>query len=237
MAIVREVEYEADGLVMRGRLAHPQGTGLYPAVLIAPEAQGLDEFQAHRADVFCELGYAALAMDYYGDGTVVTDGEDVARRLEALGSDPDQIRRRARAALDVLLAVPSVDPSKVAAVGFCFGETVVMELARTGADIKAVVGFHPGLNVLRRGDSRHIRGKVLMCVGADDPIVNLEQRIAFEEEMRSCGVNWMMHIFGGVQHSFTNPSAGSRGGEGLKFDKRATESAWREMIDLFGEVF
>lgn len=116
---------------------------------------------------------------------------------EALGSDPDEIRRRARAALDVLLAVPSVDPSEVAAVGFCFGETVVMELARTGADIKAIVGFHPGLNVLRRGDSRHIRGKVLMCVGADDPIVNLEQRIAFEEEMRSCRVDSMMHVFGG----------------------------------------
>ena len=112
-----------------------------------------------------------------------------------------------------------------------------MELARSGVDLKAVVGFHPGLNILRPGDSRHIRGKVLMCVGADDPVVPLQERIAFEEEMRTAGVDWRVIVYGGVQHSFTNPNADSLGRAGLKFDSSATQRSWRSMIDLFAEVF
>ncbi|MGH8987499.1 MAG: dienelactone hydrolase family protein [Acidimicrobiales bacterium] len=237
MASVRDVEYQAGGLVMRGRLAIPDGDGPFPAVLIAHEANGLDEFQAGRALTFCELGYAALALDYHGGGRLFDDQGQMMGQLEALGADPDEIRSRARAALDVLLAEPAVDTSRVAAVGYCFGETVVMELARTGVDLKAVVGFHPGLNLLRPGDSRYIRGKVLMCVGADDPIVPLEQRVAFEEEMRSAGVDWRMTVYGGAQHSFTHPRAGVSPMPGLKFDKLATERSWRAMLDLFAELF
>jgi dienelactone hydrolase len=237
MVSVRDVEYESGGLVMRGRLAVPDGNGPFPAVLIAHEANGLDEFQASRAERFSELGYVALALDYHGGGRIFSNPGEMMGQLESIGSDPDEIRARARAALDVLLAEPAVDPSRVAAVGYCFGETVVMELARTGVDIKAIVGFHPGLNVLRPGDSAHIRGKVLMCVGADDPIVSLEQRTAFEEEMRVVGVDWRINLYGGVQHSFTHPNSGSSGLPGLKYDEVAAERSWRAMIDLFEEVF
>jgi dienelactone hydrolase len=235
VALAQDIEYQSGNLVMRGRLAIPDGYGPFPAVLIAHEANGLDELQAGRAVAFSDLGYAALALDYHGGGRVFDDPVQMMAQLETLGADPDEIRSRARAALDVLLAVPAVDASKMAAVGYCFGETVVMELARTGVDLKAVVGFHPGLNVLRPGDSRYIRGKVLMCVGADDPIVPLGQRTEFEEEMRDSGVDWRMTIYGGVQHSFTHPRAPSM--PGLKFDKIATERSWRAMIDLFAEVF
>jgi dienelactone hydrolase len=234
---VRDVEYGSEGLVMRGRLATPDGDGPFPAVLIAHEANGLDEFQAGRAAAFSELGYVALALDYHGGGRVFAGSDEMMQQLEALGSDPGEIRARARAALDTLLSEPSVDASRVAAVGYCFGETVVMELARTGADLKAVVGFHPGLNILRPGDSRNIRGKVLMCVGADDPIVTFEQRMAFEEEMRTCGVDWTMSLYGGVRHSFTHPNASSSAVPGLKFDRDATERSWRSMMELFAEVF
>ncbi|HTW06658.1 MAG TPA: dienelactone hydrolase family protein [Acidimicrobiales bacterium] len=234
---VRDVGYETGGVVMRGRLALPDGEGPFPAVLVAPEANGLDEFQAKRAETFCELGYAAFALDYYGGGRVLGDPDEVSRELEALGSDPDAIRARARAALDVLLGEPSVDSSKVAAVGYCFGETVVMELARTGADIKVVVGFHPGLNILRPGESRNIRGKVLMCVGADDPIVPLKQRVAFEEEMRAARVDWQMVLYGGVQHSFTRTRSHSDEQAGLKFDQLASERSWRAMLDLLAQTF
>ncbi|MGH3733008.1 MAG: dienelactone hydrolase family protein [Acidimicrobiales bacterium] len=232
----REVDYEASGLVMRGRLAIPEGEGPFPAVLIAPEASGLDEFQASRADSFCELGYVAFALDYYGGGRFLSDQGEMSRELEALGSDPDVIRARVRSAFEVLLAEPSVDRSRIAAVGYCFGETVVMELARTGVDIKAVVGFHPGLNILRPGESRNIRGKVLMFVGADDPIVPLEQRVAFEEEMRAAGRHWQMIVYGGVQHSFTNPR-NTTGALGLKFDQVATDRSWRAMRELLAETF
>jgi dienelactone hydrolase len=232
---VRDVEYEVGGLVMRGRLAAPEGDGPFPAVLIAPEAGGLDEFQASRADSFSQLGYVAFAFDYYGEGRVLSDPEEVMQELSALGSDPDEIRRRAQAALDVVVGEPSVDRSKVAAVGYCFGETVVMELGRAGADLKAIIGFHPGLNILRPGESRNIRGKVLMCVGADDPIVPLAQRVAFEEEMRAAVVDWQMIVYGGAQHSFTNPRPSDA--EGIKFDQLASNRSWQAMLDLLGEVF
>jgi dienelactone hydrolase len=234
---VRDIEYQSGKLVMRGRLAVPDGDGPFPAVLIAHEANGLDEFQAGRAVTFSELGYAALALDYHGGRRIFGDSDDMMSQLEALGSDPHEIRARAQAALEVLLAEPAVDASRLAAVGYCFGETVVMELARSGVDLKAVVGFHPGLNILRPGDSRHILAKVLMCVGADDPIVPPERRVAFEDEMRGTGVDWRMNLYGGVQHSFTNPSAAASGMSGLKFDELATKRSWRSMIDLFDEVF
>ncbi len=239
MPSVRDFEYQSGDLVMRGRLAVPDGDGPFPAVLIAHEANGLDEFQRQRAEHYCDLGYVALALDYHGGGKVFTQSEapEMMQQLEVLGSDPDEIRRRGQAGLDALLSQPTVDPAKVAAVGYCFGETVAMELARTGADLKAVVGFHPGLNILRPGESRHIRGKVLMCIGADDPVVSAEQRAAFEEEMRSAGVDWRMHLYGGVQHSFTHPNSGTYGLPGLKYDERAAARSWRAMTDVLEEVF
>jgi dienelactone hydrolase len=234
---VRDVEYEADGALMRGRLAVPDGGGPFPAVLVAHEANGLDDFQAGRAATLAELGYVAFALDYHGHGKVFTDREEMSARLEELGADAARIRGLARAGLDVLLAEPTADPSRVAAIGFCFGETVVLELARTGADIKAVVGFHPGLNILRPGDSRHIRGRVLMCIGADDPIIPPERRAAFEEEMRASGVDWRINLYGGVVHSFTHPRSATMGIPGLKYDQLAADRSWRAMIDLFDEVF
>lgn len=234
--MLREIGYQADGVVMRGRLGVPPGSGPFPGVLVAHEANGLDDFQASRAATLAEMGYLTFALDYHGEGTVYTDRDEMFSRLEDLGTDPERIRARAAAGLDVLLSQPQADPARVAAIGFCFGETVVMELARTGADLKAVVGFHPGLNILRPGDSRHIRGSVLMCVGADDPIVPIERRTAFEEEMRSAGVDWRMVLYGGVMHSFTHPNCESMGLPALKYDQRAAERSWRTMLDLFQEV-
>jgi dienelactone hydrolase len=235
--VSRDVEYEADGLRMRGRLALPDGDGPFPAVVIAHEANGLDEFQASRAERLAGLGYVAFALDYHGGGKVFTDSAEMSAQLQELGSDVERIRGRAQAGLNVLLAEPRVDRSRVAAIGFCFGENVVMELARTGADIKAVVGFHPGLNILRPGDSRNIRGRVLMFVGANDPITPIERRAAFEEEMKVAGVDWTLIVYGGVEHSFTHPRSATMGVPGLKYDQLAADRSWRAQIDLFAEVF
>jgi dienelactone hydrolase len=157
-------------------------------------------------------------------------------RLAALFADPDRTRALGAAALQVLLAEAPVDASRVAAIGYCFGATVALELARTGADIKAVVGFHPGLANVRPDDSANITGRVLMCVGADDPIVPLEDRTAFEREMRAAGVDWQMHVYGGVQHSFTHPAASAAGLPGIAYDEVAARRSWRAMLDLFDEV-
>jgi dienelactone hydrolase len=237
MPTIRSKEYERDGIVMRGRLALPDtDDALVPGVLVAHEANGLDDFQASRAEVLAELGYAAFALDYHGEGRVFDDPTELGAQLEDFGTDPARIRARAQAGLDVLLAEPRVDRTRVAAIGFCFGETVVMELARTGADLKAVVGFHPGLNLLRPGDSRNIRGKVLMCIGADDPIVPVQRRLAFEEDMRAAEVDWRMIVYGGVEHSFTHPRAAAAGMRGLKYDALAADRSWRAMLDLFTEA-
>jgi dienelactone hydrolase len=218
---------------MVGRLALPAGEGPVPGVLVAHGASGLDEYCRGRPEALAELGYAALAIDYHGGGRVYTDPAELTARLEAIGSDPDRLRALGRAGLDALLAQARVDPSRIAAVGYCYGAVVVMELARTGADIKAVVGFHPGLTSARPQDSGNIVGQVLMCVGADDPIVPIEQRAAFEQEMRDGGVQWQMNVYGGAKHRFTDPNAGAAGAPALEYNQPAAERSWRAMVDLF----
>ena len=236
MVEVRRVAYAANGTTMVGRLALPDGGGPAPAVLVAHEANGLDEYQADRARRLAELGYVALAMDYHGDGRVFTDREAMMTRLGALGADTGRMRGIGRAALDVLCAEPRTDPTRVAAVGYCFGAVLVLELARAGADLKAVVGFHPGDAPHDPGDSRNITGSVLLCVGADDPIFPAGARAALEEELRRAGVPWELHLYGGVVHSFTHPNADRAGLPGLAYDERAARHSWAAMLELFADV-
>jgi dienelactone hydrolase len=233
----KDIAYEVDGTMMVGRLAQPGGEGRRPGVLIAHEGNGLDELQKRRAERFAELGYVAFALDYYGGGTPLGDRAEINGRVGALISDPDRTRRIATAGLDVLLAQPATDPSMVAAVGYCFGGTLVLELGRTGADLKAIVGFHPGLATSRPQDSANIAGRVLVCVGADDPLIPAQERLAFEADMTAAGVDWRMNLYGGAQHSFTNPRAELAALSGLAYHQPSDERSWRAMLDLFDEVF
>ena len=161
----------------------------------------------------------------------------MAARCQALWFEPERIRALAGAGLDVLLAEPRTDASRVAAVGYCFGGALVLELARGGADVKAVVGFHPRLATRRPHDAANIRGKVLVCVGTEDPLVSVEERLAFEDEMRAGGVDWRMNLYGGAKHSFTRPGAELEGRPGVEYDETSDERSWRAMLDLFDEVF
>ena len=136
-------------------------------------------------------------------------------RLGVLWEQSDRTRALAGAGLEVLLAEPRTDTSKVAAIGYCFGGALALELARGGADLKAVVGFHPRLSTVRPHDASNITGKVLACVGSEDPLIGVEERPAFEEEMRAGGVDWRMHLYG-AQHSFTHPWAGPRESPGAQ---------------------
>jgi dienelactone hydrolase len=234
-----EIEYEADGIVMVGHLAVPDGRagGARPAVLVAHEAPGLDDVHRERADRLAELGYVAFALDAHGGGQFRLGDARVQERVAAIGNDPGRAQAITGAALDVLRAHPQVDASRVAAIGYCFGGALVLELARGGADLRAVVGFHPGLRTSRPEDARNITGVVLVCIGSEDPYIDLEQRAAFEAEMRAAGVDWRMHVYGGVQHSFTHPHADRAGIPGLAYDAPAADRAWRSMLDLFDEVF
>jgi dienelactone hydrolase len=232
-----DIVYDVDGRQMVGYLAVDEyRPGPRPAVLLSHEGPGLEEHVKGRAVRLAGLGYVAFALDYHGGGRMLPL-DQAMERLGLLSADADLTRRLGRAGLDILLAQDGVDPGRVAAIGYCFGGAMSLELARSGADLKAVVGFHSGFTPPNPADSRNIRASVLMCSGADDPLVTKEQRQAFQDEMVEAGVaDWRMEVYGGTQHCFTNPKVDELGMSGLAFNPVADRRSWRSMLDLFEET-
>jgi dienelactone hydrolase len=233
----QDIEYHADGARLIGRLfVDDARSGKRPGVLVAPEGLGLSEHTFDIARRLAEAGYVAFAMDYYGDGGSLPM-DDIMPKIGAFMAQPETIRARATEALKVLAGQPQTDPAKLAAIGFCFGGTTALELARGGAALGAVVGFHSGLGTARSQDAANIKAKVLVCIGADDPIVPAEQRAAFEKEMTEGGVDWRMNLYGGAGHSFTNPAVNALNRSGFAYHEPTARRSWRAMIDLFDEAF
>lgn len=234
------LEYQADGLNMKGHLALPASQdGRRPGVLVFPEAFGLSAHAKQRAErLAAELGYVALAGDLHGEQYQTKGMEEALGLIGQLREAPARLRARAQGALHALLARPEVDPARIGAMGYCFGGTMALELARSGAKLAGAVGFHSGLATKNPHDAKAITGKVLVCIGADDPMIDAAQRAAFEAEMKQSGVNWQMSIYGGVVHSFTNPEADHLNKpEAMAYNKQADARSWAEMRTLFGEVF
>jgi dienelactone hydrolase len=237
MLYTSAVPYHGDGLRMVGHFAIDDAIpGARPAVLVAPEAPGLDDFNRERCTRLAALGYAAFALDFHGEGEVIRDREQMTERLKSFMADPMRTRSRAQAALSTVRVQPGVDGTRVAAIGYCFGGTVALELARSGADIQAVIGFHAGLSTVRPQDAKNIRAKILICNGVQDPIVPLEQRIAFEHEMEEGGVDWQLNLYGGAGHAFTRPGAAAMGLAGFAYSKTAEERSWQAMLNLLAEA-
>ena len=231
-----DIEYSFDGIRLVGELSVDDSRrGKRPAVLVSHEGGGLTDHARNRARALAELGYVAFALDYFGDGRPVA-ADQAAARFGELNGDRLRTRAIARAGLDVLLGSEHADASQVAAIGYCFGGTLSLELARGGAALQAVVGFHSGLATDRPATAGSITAPVLVCIGADDPFIPADQRLAFEEEMRAAGADWRLNLYGGAVHSFTNPDADGSN-PALRYDRRADERSWRAMLDLFGEVF
>ena len=228
---ITDITYEADDRTMVGRYAVDEyRVGPRPAVLLCHEGPGLDEHVKGRAVRLASLGYAAFALDYHGGQVPI---EDAMTRIGELSADAARCRTIGRAGLDVLLAQEHVDPARVAATGYCFGGVMAMELARDGADLQAVVGFHPGLATSAPAAPGVVAASVLMCCGADDPVIGFDQRSAFESEMRDAGVaDWRIELYGGIGHSFTNPRVDTLGMPGFTYDEVANRRSWRSMLDL-----
>ena len=234
---IQDIEYHADGARLVGRLFVDQArAGKRPGILVAPEGLGLSEHTFDIATRLAEAGYVAFAMDYYGDGGTLPM-DDIMPKIGAFMAQPETIRARAAEALKVLASQAQTDPAKLAAIGFCFGGTTALELARGGAALGAVVGFHSGLGTSRPQDAVNIKAKVLVCIGADDPIIPADQRAAFEQEMTAAKVDWRMNLYGGAGHSFTNPAVGALGRPGFDYHAPTAQRSWRAMIDLFDEAF
>jgi dienelactone hydrolase len=234
---VEEIEYEADDRRMVGTFAIDDYTrGLRPAVLLSHEGPGLDNHVKGRAIRLASLGYAAFALDYQGGGVAPPLDEGMARLGELIG-DSARVRALGQAGLDVLLRQERVDAARVAAMGFCFGGAMSLDLARAGADLEAVIGFHPGFGVPNAADARNIRGRVLMFCGADDSLVPKAARDAFEAEMIEAGVaGWRIEVLGGVGHSFTNINVDDVGMPGLTYDARADRDSWAAAVRLLEET-
>lgn len=240
MAIRTEkLAYEIDGLTMVSDFyVDDAQAGPRPGVLVFPDARGMDDFTRERAKRLAGFGFATLAGDLYGDGRFIEDVDEAIGIAFPLAQEPEKGRARAAAGLAALVARPEVDGSKTAAMGYCFGGNMSVELARSGADIAAAIGFHGGVVPPAPADSRRIKGKVLICTGAADPYIPPEMRAAFEKDMGDAGVDWRMHVYGGVYHSFTNPGADDLGlPDKSRYDARADARSWQEMLKLLEEVF
>jgi dienelactone hydrolase len=236
--VTQMVEYRQGDTVMRGFLAYDDGLkGKRPGVLVVHEWWGLNDFARERALKLVGLGYVALAADMYGGGVTTSDREAAGKLAGALRGDPNLLRARAQAALKVLAADPRVDPKRLAAIGFCFGGTTVLELAYSGADLAGVVSFHGGLPRPQPGDLKGLKAKILVLHGADDPHVSASDLAAFEQAMRQARADWQMVFFGGAVHGFTNPAAGNDKAAGVAYDSRAARRSWRYMQEFFQEIW
>ena len=236
--VTKSVEYQHDGAVFKGYLAYDDALGgRRPGVLVVHEWWGLNDFARKTAEQLASLGYVALAADMYGQGLVTQDPEEAGRLAGELRGNPALLQARAQAALKALAETPVVDPQRLAAIGFCFGGTTVLELAYAGAGLKGVVSFHGGLTTPKPEELKSIKAAILVLHGADDPHVTGEAIAAFQEAMRKGGLDWQMVYFGGAVHGFTNPAAGSDKAAGVAYDPRAARRSWTYMQDFFKEIF
>lgn len=240
---LRAIDYEASGRAYTGFLADGSGGAPAPGVLVIHEAGGLTEHVKDVAERLAGLGFVAFAMDLFGADfptpapgrpETLAPAQAVVRQLRG---DVAEFRARVTAGLGVLEAHANVDKERLAAIGYCLGGAAAIELARTGAALKAVAGFHAGVLPGSAEDNARIRAKILLCHGAADGAVPAADILAFTEGLSAAGKDWQLHLYGGVGHSFTNPEIDAWGFEGFGYDAQADARAWAALIGLLGELF
>jgi dienelactone hydrolase len=234
----RDVDYRCDEVNLRGFLALDESAvGKRPGILVFHEGLGLGDFTMERARRLAGLGYVALAADMFGDRRQATSMPEVATLVGGLRAEPEKLRGRGRAALATLAALPHVDANRIAAIGFCFGGSIVLELAREGADLKAVVSFHGVLGTKLPAQAGRVKASILVCTGAEDPLAPPEQVADFENEMRAAGVrDWQVTAYGNTLHGFTNPAADGSIMRTALYNQQADRRSWASMLSLFDEV-
>jgi dienelactone hydrolase len=232
------VDYKSQGTVLEGYVAFNKGPGgKRPGVLVVPDWTGVSDHYKKIAGRLADLGYVAFVADIYGKGVRPKNPQEAAAEANKYKSDRPLMRQRIAAALDEFKKNPNVDPNRIAAMGYCFGGTVVLELARSGAPVIGVVSFHGGLDTPTPEDAKNIKGKVLVLHGADDPLVPPQQVAAFQDEMRKAGVDWQMVFYGDAVHAFTTPAAGTDKSKGIAYNEKADKRSWEAMKSFFKEIF
>lgn len=235
--VTRTVTYNQNGKSFDGFLAHDDSvTAKRPGVLVVHEWWGLNEYARKRTEELARMGYVAFAADMYGGGVTTSSPETAAEWAGEVKGSP-LMRTRGLNALEQLRKNPHVDAGRIAAIGFCFGGTSVLELAWAGADLAGVVSFHGGLTSPKPEETDHIRAKVLVLHGAADPFETHKTVAGFQDALEKTKVDWRMVIYGKATHGFTNPEADSYHIEGLGYNKKAASLSWKQMGSFFNEIF
>ncbi len=232
------VEYKQGDATLEGWHAYDTSfSGKRPGILIVHQWKGLSDYEKKRAEMLAKLGYNVFAVDIYGKGIRPASPKEAGALAGKYKSDRALLRLRVTAGLEQLEKDTLTDTKHIGAIGYCFGGTTVLELARSGASINGVVSFHGGLSSPTPDDAKNIKCKVLALHGADDPNVPLPEVTAFETEMRQAGVDWQLVAYGGAVHSFTDWNAGSDNSKGAAYNEKADHRSWAAMQTFFNELF
>ena len=239
--ITKDIDYQQGDTTMKGMLAYDDAIeGKRPGVLIVHEWWGHNKHARDKASMLAKEGYVAFAVDIYGDGKTADHPEDAGKFSSAVANNMPMAKARFEAAMDVLKAQSNVADDKLAAMGYCFGGGVVLNMVRMGVDLKGVSSFHGSIatkNPAKKGD---IKASVRVFNGAADPFVKEEQIDALKEEMKNAGVDFEFVNYPGVKHSFTNPGADENGkkfGLPLEYNAEADRDSWQKNLEFFKEIF
>src|SRR5262245_25860290 len=234
----RELEYKQDSTVLQGFVAWDDAAkGRRPGVLVVHEWWGHNEHARNSARRLAQAGYVGFALDMYGKGKVATHPKDAEAFMNEATRDPAVLVARFNAALAQLKQDPHVDPEKIAAIGYCFGGGVVLNMARAGADLDAVVSFHGVLATKTPAEKGKVKARVLVLTGADDPMTPAAVVESFKKEMDEAGARYQVISYPGAKHSFTNPDAAKAGMDALAYEAEADKKSWDEMLKLFKEIW
>ena len=239
--ITSEISYQQGDTVMKGFLAYDDEVeGTRPGVLVIHEWWGHNVYARKRARMLAELGYTALAVDMYGDGKTADHPDDAGKFSSAVGGNLPLAKARYDAALQTLKKQPMVEADKIAAIGYCFGGGILLNMARMGTDIDGVVSFHGSVATQSPAQKGDIKTRIRVFNGADDPFVKPEQIETFKKEMEAAGADYKLVNYPGAVHSFTNPDADAFGKKfklPLAYNKQADQDSWQQMQDFFDEIF
>ena len=237
----KTVEYSVQGMVLKGYLAYDENIQVKrPGVLVVHEWWGLNDYARKRAKMLADLGYAALAIDMYGDGKTAMHPDDAGKFSSELMKNFDVAKARFAAAMDFLKQQPFIDPTRIAAIGYCFGGGVVLNMARQGLDLKGVSSFHGGLTAIKPAQPNGIKAKILVLNGGADKFITPEQIEAFKQEMKSAGADFQFISYPGATHSFTNPEAtelGKKFNMPIAYNAEADKKSWDELKEFLNAVF
>jgi dienelactone hydrolase len=235
---VKPIPYSHGEVPLEGVLAWDDAReGKRPGILVVHEWWGLDDYTRTRVKQLAALGYVALAVDMYGKGKMTTHADEAKEWMQQTTANVEMWQARAREGLRVLQADPRVDPTRLAAIGYCFGGATVMQMVYGGAPVKGVVSFHGSLPLPPSSQTINRSAKILIAHGEADPFLTPDHTAKFTMALDGAGLDWQMVIYGGAQHSFTNPSANQYGMKGVQYQERADRRSWEHMKLFFDELF